>query len=106
MAADGKLYFASERGRVVVLRATGAFEPLAANGSVGPTHLLQAGSPAADYIPFDCPPGLECLVGSGRCALLYCVDGVCPVSLFGCGESGECRETPDVAYVADDARRD
>ena len=34
-------------------------EPLATNGNVGPTHLLQLGSPAADYIPFDCPPSLE-----------------------------------------------
>lgn len=34
-------------------------EPLAANGNVGPTHLLQANSPAANYIPFDCPPSLD-----------------------------------------------
>lgn len=34
-------------------------DALAANGNVSPTHLLQPGSPAANYIPFDCPPSLE-----------------------------------------------
>lgn len=34
-------------------------EPIVLNGNVGPTHLLQPGRPAADYIPFDRPPSLE-----------------------------------------------
>jgi hypothetical protein len=31
---------------------------------------------------------MECL-GSGMCGIVPCADGSCPVSLFGCGESGE-----------------
>ena len=38
----------------------------------------------------DCPPGLRCL-GSGRCAALRCVDGACPIALFGCTDSGLCQ---------------
>lgn len=33
--------------------------PLAFNGNLGPTHLIQPGSPASDAIPFDCPSVLE-----------------------------------------------
>lgn len=37
----------------------------------------------------DCAPGLRCL-GSGQCAAQPCVQGQCPVSLFGCSDSGFC----------------
>lgn len=38
----------------------------------------------------DCPPGFECL-GSGRCGIIACQQGVCPVSLYACGETNPSR---------------
>ena len=52
----------------------------------------------------DCPPAMGCN-DSGRCAILVCEAGTCPVSLFGCGESGErcarvdCSSDPDACPV-------
>jgi hypothetical protein len=40
----------------------------------------------------DCAPGLRCL-GSGQCAAMPCVNGACPVPLFGCNASNLCTRT-------------
>jgi hypothetical protein len=38
----------------------------------------------------DCAPGLYC-TASGRCAAQSCVNGECPVPLFGCSDSDRCK---------------
>ncbi|MFU8805520.1 MAG: hypothetical protein ACNA8W_17035 [Bradymonadaceae bacterium] len=40
----------------------------------------------------ECAPGLRCL-GTGRCAAMPCVNGECPVPLFGCSGAGNCERT-------------
>ena len=37
----------------------------------------------------DCPPGLNC-TSRGRCSARSCVDGICPVSFFVCGDNDRC----------------
>ncbi len=38
----------------------------------------------------DCAPGLSC-GATGRCGAMLCVDGACPVPLFGCSASNRCQ---------------
>src|SRR5690606_26949530 len=37
----------------------------------------------------DCPPGLRCL-SQGLCGIIPCSGGVCPISMFDCGEVDRC----------------
>jgi hypothetical protein len=38
----------------------------------------------------DCPPGQTCDLPANMCRMMNCVDGQCPVALFGCDSNNRC----------------
>ncbi len=70
-------------------------EPLALNGNVGPTYLLQAGSSAIDAIPSDCPASLGGVDQRG----VVRPSGSCDIGPI----SSEAAVLPVVAFAFDDS---